>query len=51
MLNMDLSAPIQVTNASVHDSKMFAQVFDFNNQDDDIWADSAYYNVNFENVT
>ena len=38
----------QVTNASVHDSKMFAQVFDFNNQDDDIWADSAYYNVNFE---
>ena len=31
-----------------HDSKMFAQVFDFNNQDDDIWADSAYYNVNFE---
>ena len=20
----------------------------FNNQDDDIWADSAYYNVNFE---
>ena len=38
----------QVTNASVHDSKMFAQVFDFNNQDDEIWADSAYYNGNFE---
>ena len=38
----------QVTDASVHDSKVFSQVLDPDNQDDDIWADSAYYSVNLE---
>jgi IS5 family transposase len=37
-----------VTDASVHDSKMFAQVLDIDNESDDIWADSAYYSVNME---
>ena len=38
----------KVTNASVHDSKVFAQVIDGENEGDEIWADSAYYNVNLE---
>ena len=37
-----------VTDASVHDSKMLAQVLDIDNESDDIWADSAYYSVNME---
>lgn len=37
-----------VTDASVHDSQMFAQVLDIDNESDDIWADSAYYSVNME---
>ena len=37
-----------VTDASVHDSQMFAQVLDIDNEADDIWADSAYYSVNME---
>ncbi|NES93504.1 IS5 family transposase, partial [Okeania sp. SIO2B9] len=37
-----------VTDASVHDSKMFAQVLDEQNPSDEIWADSAYYSVNME---
>ncbi|MEM9217245.1 MAG: transposase [Cyanobacteria bacterium P01_F01_bin.150] len=36
------------TDASVHDSQMFAQVLDIDNESDDIWADSAYYSVNME---
>ena len=39
-----------VTDASVHDSQMFAQVLDIDNESDDIWADSAYYSVNLEAV-
>ena len=39
-----------MTDASVHDSQMFAQVLDIDNESDDIWADSAYYSVNLEAV-
>ncbi len=39
-----------VTDASVHDSKMLAQVLDIDNESDDIWADSAYSSVNVEAV-
>ena len=39
-----------VTDASVHDSQMFAQVLDIDNEADDIWADSAYSSVNVEAV-
>ena len=37
-----------VTDAAVHDSKMFAQILDDQNPSDEIWADSAYYSVNME---
>ena len=37
-----------VTDASVHDSQMFAKVLDIDNESDDIWADSAYYSVTME---
>jgi IS5 family transposase len=39
-----------VTDASVHDSQMFAHVLDIDNESDEIWADSAYASAKREEV-
>jgi len=40
----------RVTDASVHDSQMFASVLDIDNESDEIWADSAYASRDREEV-